>query len=293
MFNQKYEYYLDLIENQLKLYLSQKSEYYQQLINAMNYSVSAGGKRLRPILLLEFCSMCGGDIQKALPFACAIELIHSYSLIHDDLPCMDNDNFRRGKPSCHIAFSEDIALLAGDGLLTLAFEIMSNQDYEKEDAYLILQAINEVSKSCGYNGMIGGQVLDLESENKTISVETLSQMHKLKTGELIKVSCVVGCIVANACSDKIQKASLYGYELGLAFQVYDDILDVIGNQKEIGKPIGSDFDNNKNTYVTICGIENAKKISNELTDNSLKVLDFFENNEFLVELTKRLIKRKN
>ena len=279
--------YLELINDALEKYLPKSDDIVSE---AMKYSVRNGGKRIRPILALEFCRACGCEPQKALPFACAVEMIHTYSLIHDDLPCMDDDDYRRGKPSCHIAFGEANALLAGDALLTLAFETVSNADLPAES---VVKAVKELSYSAGILGMVGGQVLDLQNENKALTLQELEQIHNLKTGELIRVACVLGCIAAEADEAKIKAAEDYAKGIGLTFQIVDDILDVSSDAETLGKPIGSDAENQKTTYASLLGIEKSKEIASELTENAKAALDVFnEDTNSLKQLADKLQTRK-
>lgn len=260
----------------------------RKVAEAMAYSISAGGKRIRPVLTAEFCRVCGGAVEAALPAACALEMIHTFSLIHDDLPCMDDDDMRRGKPSCHAAFGEAQALLAGDALLNFAYEVISGGEGITAETKLAL--ITELSKATGVNGMIGGQVIDTTFEGKMTEAELLN-MYSMKTGALLKCACKMGCIAAEAEKEKISAAELYAEKLGLAFQIIDDILDVTGDEKLLGKPIGSDSDNGKTTYVAVNGVENSRMMAGVLTDEALKALDAFEDTQFLKELTLFLLKR--
>lgn len=262
--------------------------------NAMRYSLGIGGKRIRPVLVLEFCRLCGGDINKALPFAAAIEMIHTYSLIHDDLPCMDDDDMRRGMPSCHKKFGEEYALLAGDGLLTRAFGIIAESDIAKESPEIAVKAIAELSSLAGANGMIGGQVVDLRNENNPCNLDVLQTMDSLKTGALIRCSALLGVLSAKGSEAQREAAITYADNLGHAFQIVDDILDVTGDEKELGKPIGSDADSNKSTYVTILGINKSKEYAEALTKKAISGLDIFgEKADFLTDLALSLINRKN
>lgn len=261
---------------------------------AMKYSLGIGGKRIRPVLVLEFCRICGGDIEKALPFAAAIEMIHTYSLIHDDLPCMDDDDMRRGMPSCHKKFGEEYALLAGDGLLTRAFGVIAESDIAKETPEVAIRAITELSALAGANGMIGGQVVDLRNEDKPCGLDVLRTMDSLKTGALIKCAAILGVLAANGTKEELVSAISFSENLGHAFQIVDDILDVIGDEKELGKPIGSDADSNKSTYVSILGIDKSKEYADELTKKAIASLDIFKDDaEFLRNLALSLISRKN
>ena len=280
--------YLDEINSALKEYLPAADDVVSQ---AMRYSVENGGKRIRPALLLEFCRVCGGDYKKAMPFACALEMIHTYSLIHDDLPCMDNDDFRRGKPSCHIAFGEEYALLAGDALLTLAFETAMKSNLSAE---ITVKAAKELAKAAGVMGMVGGQVLDLQNEGKKVGIPDLQKTDELKTGELIRAACVLGCVCAGADDKKIAAAEKYAHDIGIAFQIVDDILDVTSDEETLGKPIGSDEENQKSTYVSLLGIEKSRKTAEELTLNAQKALDAFDGDvTSLKDFAEKLNNRKN
>ena len=285
--------YVSSIEQQLLKFTENKPELYGVLCHAMEYSLMAGGKRLRPVLCLEFYRMCGGkDIDSILDVACALELIHTFSLIHDDLPCMDNDDFRRGKPSCHKAFPENIALLAGDALNTLAFEVISNAALEgRISAQSAVMLISVLSKGVGVDGMIGGQVIDLMCEGKEIDIETLNKLQSLKTGALIEAACVMGVILSGKF-EMIPQAAEYASALGRAFQIVDDLLDVNGSFEELGKPIGSDKQQNKCTYVTLLGETRSRQIASQLTMQALGHLTKFENNLFLSELTEDMLNRR-
>ena len=276
-----------MINNALEEYLPKSDDIVSE---AMKYSVRNGGKRIRPMLTLEFCKACGAEPEKALPLACAVEMIHTYSLIHDDLPCMDDDDYRRGKPSCHIAFGEANALLAGDALLTLAFETAVKADIAAEN---VVRAVKELSYSAGILGMVGGQVLDLQNENKALTLSELEQIHNLKTGELIRVACVLGCVAAGADEEKIKSAEAYAKGIGLTFQIVDDILDVTSDAETLGKPIGSDAENQKTTYVSLLGIEKSKEVAAELTRKAKAALAVYdENTEALSLLADNLLIRK-
>lgn len=290
-FNERIKKYCDLVDAKLDEIISKKGYAQQIVFDAMEYSISAGGKRIRPILLLEFCRVCGGDVQKALPFACALEMIHTYSLIHDDLPCMDNDDFRRGKPSCHKAFGEANALLAGDALLNLAFETMLSSEIDLS-AEVKLKAALFIAKCSGVYGMIGGQVIDLQNEGKDISEELLIRLYKDKTAALLRAAAVGGAILAGADEVKINFANQFAEKVGLAFQIVDDILDFEGDEAVLGKPVGSDEKNNKKTYVAFHGIDNAKEDAKTLTTKALEALENFDDTEFLRELALFLCTRK-
>lgn len=285
--------YCKEIEKHLAAFTAQKPELQGIVVEAMEYSLMAGGKRLRPVLILEFCRMCGGDYEKYYDLACTIEMIHTCSLIHDDLPCMDNDDYRRGKPSCHKAFPENIALLAGDALEVLPFEVISDSALSGViDPRTALMLISVLSKAIGTNGMIGGQVIDLQSEDKQISLDVLNTLQAYKTGALIEAACVMGVILSGRF-DRIPEAAAYASALGRAFQIIDDILDVTGSFEELGKPIGSDSEQNKTTYVSALGLERSYAEAERLTNEALSILKNFDNNEFLTELTKMLLSRRS
>ena len=243
--------------------------------DAMKYCVKNGGKRIRPFLTLEFAKACNGNLNVALDFGCAVEMIHTYSLIHDDLPCMDNDDMRRGKPSCHKAFGEANALLAGDALLTEAFALLieSNCDNDIPNENIV-NAVWFLSHLSGISGMIGGQTLDLEFEETKPTVEQILKMYTLKTGALIASSCVLGCLSAKEYNQqKIDSATKYAENLGLAFQIQDDILDITSDEVTLGKPVGSDEKNDKSTIVKFFGLEKAKEMVNEYTQKAIDALD--------------------
>lgn len=289
-YKDKYDLYLSKINNRLNELLI-KSTYEDDIVcDAMRYSVENGGKRIRPVLVLEACSICGGEIDDAIDIACALEMIHTYSLIHDDLPCMDNDDMRRGKPSCHIKYGEEYALLAGDGLLTYAFEVITGSNIGSDK---IVKAVRCLANNSGFNGMIGGQVVDLRSEGKKISYDRLKTMHSLKTGALIRCAAELGCICAGADEEKTAQLISYADRLGLAFQIVDDILDVIGDEKELGKPVGSDSVSEKTTYVTLFGLDAADTMAKEITAEAKKAINGFINNDFLMTLADKLTTRKS
>jgi len=279
---------ISLVESRLTDLLPKCANGQDEVVEAMKYSLVNGGKRLRPVLCLEFAKACGGDRFDALDFACAVEYIHTYSLIHDDLPCMDDDDMRRGKPSCHKQFGEATALLAGDALLTHAFQIVAGA--ELDDSKIAL-ACGLLAQNAGVQGMVGGQVIDLKYESESPDLRQLLSVHRLKTGALISAACLLGCIAAGADDKRIAAASAYAYDLGVAFQIKDDILDVTGSSEELGKPVGSDEDNNKTTYVSLRGIENAQKDVEKLTSAAISRLSEFQNTEFLEALSRYLVNR--
>ncbi len=292
-FNDILNRYIEFTERELKQYNNYSHENRPQvkLIDAMNYSLRAGGKRIRPALVYAFCEALGGEMEIASAPACAIEMIHTFSLIHDDLPAMDNDDFRRGKPSCHKAFGEAMAILAGDALSVLPFEIIADTPTLTAEQKVLI--ISVLANSVGRDGMIGGQVIDMENEERTdVDEDNLRNMYRCKTGQLIAVSCVMGSICADADNETIRAAAEYGMRLGFAFQVIDDILDVTSTEEELGKPIGSDEAENKTTLVTLYGIEKAQQIADKATSEALEWLEAIPNNEFLRELTVTLLKRK-
>lgn len=285
--------YLPMIEEALSSYLPSKDCLQKDVVAAMEYSLMAGGKRIRPTLTLEFCRICGGDVQAALPFACAVEMIHSYSLIHDDLPCMDDSDLRRGRPSNHIQFGEDIALLAGDGLLTLAFETaLAPENMELAGPQKGAEAAYLLAKAAGAEGMVGGQVIDLQHENQHAPIETLIEMDRKKTGALIQAAVQMGCAVAGASQAQREAAKQYASCIGLAFQIRDDILDVISDPETLGKPVGSDDKNEKSTYVSLLGMEKAQQLVEELTQKAVEALAVFsENTSFLRDFAQSLANR--
>ena len=297
-FNKKFDGYVRLINNAADEYMNVKNFCGREsvgldgMLNAMAYSLKNGGKRIRPMLTLEFCRVCGGNPEAAIPFALGVEMIHTYSLIHDDLPCMDDDDMRRGKPSSHKVFGEANALLAGDGLLTLAFEtVLSAKDVSFEAK---AKAGLELAKAAGCSGMIAGQVMDLANEGKTVGIDDIRNTDRLKTGELIKVAALLGCIVANADDEKIKAAEKYCNNIGLAFQIVDDILDVTSDAETLGKPIGSDSENKKSTYVSLLGLEESQAFADRLTAEAKAALDIFGGEgEFLSQLADKLLGRKN
>ena len=286
-------HYLEQVETALRGYLPDRNCREKKLLDSMAYSLEAGGKRVRPLLVLEFNALCGGRVKKALPFACAVEMIHTYSLIHDDLPCMDDDDLRRGKPANHKAFGEDTALLAGDALQTLAFEIMNRDDTADlvGDA-ACRKAANTLARYAGCTGMVGGQMIDLESENTAVPIETVKDLVTKKTACLIQASCELGCIAAGATEEQIRAASVYGESIGLAFQIRDDILDCISTDEELGKPVGSDVENQKSTFVSLLGLDECRRLVDHYTAQAVAALRAFSGNTtplsvFAMNLAKR------
>lgn len=289
MIEEKLQEYAAKIDARLDIILSESGQHYDEVVRAGRYSLLCGGKRIRPILLLEFYKLCGGDDDCAYNFACALEMIHTYSLIHDDLPCMDDDDMRRGKPSCHKQYGEAMALLAGDALLTEAFGAAAKTMGIHADA--VIKAIGQLSYLAGIGGMIGGQVMDIEGTAQNDD-DFLFDMYRLKTGALIRAAAVCGCILAGADDDKLSYAMEYGEKLGLAFQIIDDILDATGDSKLLGKPVGSDQKNNKDTIVVRLGLEHCRALADKYTSDALAALEHFDGDKTtLVELTNYLLSR--
>ncbi|NLT94552.1 MAG: polyprenyl synthetase family protein [Clostridia bacterium] len=298
-----------IFELELKLYLDERKRIIDEALDkilykpdmmpgqihqAMRYSVFAGGKRLRPILCLAACEAVGGKMEEAIPVGCALELIHTYSLIHVDLPAMDDDDLRRGKPTNHIVFGEALAILAGDALLTYAFEIIADLGVKRDESKKYLQVGLEIAKAAGTQGMLGGQVVDILSENQNISPETLYYIHHHKTGALIKGSLKAGAIIGGGNQEQIESLLCYGENLGLAFQITDDLLDIYGDVKKTGKPVGSDDKNQKATFPSIFGIEKSKIMASEAIEEACKALNSFGSEaEPLRLLAKSLINRES
>lgn len=288
---EKLKEYARLTQEGLETYLPEQAGALKTIFQAARYSALAGGKRLRPALLMEFYALHGENAEKALPFACALEMVHTYSLIHDDLPCMDNDDLRRGKPTNHKVFGEATALLAGDSLLTRAFETMLYHCPTEIPAENALKAAGILAARAGMEGMIGGQVMDLDFETRRPEKEELSQMVHLKTGCLLMAACEMGCALAGAGEEEMKKARLYGEKLGLAFQIQDDILDVTGSTEKLGKPVGSDAENHKNTFVSYYGLEECRRLVEENTRQAVEAVALLQGSDFLTELARSLQKR--
>ena len=256
------------------------------LFSAMRYSLLAGGKRLRPIFVYDFCRMCGGDWKKATHFAAAVEMVHTYSLIHDDLPCMDNDDYRRGRPTNHKVYGEAIAVLSGDALLTAAFSYLSAADFP---AQVRVEAVSVLSNCAGELGMVGGQVLDIQSEERLCTEQEVIDIQSRKTGALIRAACILGVLAGGGSQEQLNAAAEFASHLGLAFQIRDDILDVIGDAKTLGKAVGVDGD--KNTFVNLYGLEECDRLVRYHTDKALQALRAFDNNECMVNLADSLTSR--
>ncbi len=276
------------IDSYMKQDLNVAASAYSTVYQAMHYSVQGGGKRIRPVLLMACYEMFSDQVEEILPFCAAMEYIHTYSLIHDDLPCMDDDDLRRGNPTCHIKFGEAMAVLAGDGLLNRAYEMIFSSTHPKA-----LAAGEKISYYAGCEGMIGGQVIDMESEDKQISIETLEQLQRMKTGALLSAACSAGAILGGADTQQIENLEEFGQFIGLAFQIQDDILDVTATSEELGKPVGSDEKNRKTTYVSLLGLEECRNLNRQLTQKAIEKLDIFgEKADFLKQMCLWLFDRK-
>lgn len=285
---------LEQINKIIELYLPEEEGFQATVKKAMNYSVRAGGKRLRPMLMQETYRLFGGESRIIEPFMAAIEMIHTHSLVHDDLPAMDNDEYRRGRKTTHVEFGEAMGILAGDGLLNLAYETAARAFMMEPDNPNIGRAIGVLAGKSGIYGMLGGQSVDVEAAGQAVSREKLDFIYRLKTGALIEGSMMTGAILAGASEEKVDLIERVAAGVGLAFQIQDDILDVTSTVEELGKPINSDEKNNKTTYVTIEGIEKARRDVKEISEKALAWLDGLEEkNEFLRELVLQLINRKN
>jgi len=282
-----------VVEKALDFYLPKEDIFPETIHEAMHYSTSAGGKRLRPIIVLESAKLFGQPQEKVMPTACAIEMIHTYSLIHDDLPVMDNDDFRRGKPTCHKVFGEGVALLAGDALLTHAFNtIARNALIPGINPTAVIDVIQEVSLAAGSQGMVGGQTMDVISAGSKIDEETLFYISNHKTGCLISTSLWAGARLCDVSDSDLERVKTYGEKIGLIFQIMDDILDVKGDEKLLGKPTGSDIKNDKNTFPNIYGYENSIKLLDELADDAKKLISYYDRSEFFIKLTDFFLARK-
>ena len=278
--------YLVAVEEYLQQCSVYPTEPQKDLFEAMRYSLLAGGKRLRPIFVLDFCRMCGGNWKAALPFAAAVEMIHTYSLIHDDLPCMDNDDFRRGKPTNHKVYGEAMAVLAGDALLTAAFKQLAMAEYLADTR---IKAVEVLSDCAGELGMVGGQVLDIQSEQRQCTQQEVVDIQSRKTGALIKAACLLGVLAGQGSGDQIKAAAAFAEHLGLAFQIRDDMLDVIGNAKELGKATGMDA--GKNTFVQLYGLGRCDELVKEHTGKALEQLCVFDDNDYMYALALELVGR--
>lgn len=281
-----------LVEEALRACLSEQDADFAEVLEAQRYSVFGRAKRIRPTIVLEFCRLFGGTDTAALPFAAAVEMIHTYSLIHDDLPCMDDDDLRRGRPTCHKQFGESTALLAGDGLLTAAFGVLADTSAVSDRT--VREAVLALSRAAGNFGMIGGQVMDLAGEHKKISQEALLKLHAHKTGALISVSALLGCLAAGLSpkDPRTEAACRYAEKIGLAFQVVDDILDVTASEAELGKSVRSDAAHEKNTFLSFYTAEDARAFAEVLTQQAKNELKEYENAQILLYLADALLERK-
>ncbi len=281
---------LDLVEEKLVAELRENEALNETLCSAMKYSLMAGGKRLRPVLLMAAADAVGAEGDAYVTTGCAIEMIHTYSLIHDDLPSMDNDDYRRGKPTNHKVYGDGIAVLAGDALLTMAFEVMLRQKGATPEQLVAI--VREMSTAAGSNGMVGGQVIDLESEGKKIDLQELRKMHMAKTGALFRAAIRSGAILGGATEAQLAALTTYADKFGLAFQITDDILDVTGNEETIGKPVGSDERNHKSTYVTLTSLPEARKMALDTIEEAIDALEEFgDEADFLRDLAGYLMER--
>lgn len=281
------------IEEILKKYLPAEEGWQKTVIEAMNYSFTAGGKRLRPMLMLETYRMFGGKSEIIEPFMAAIEMIHTYSLIHDDLPAMDDDEYRRGRKTTHVVYGEAMAILAGDGLLNLAYETAVSAVVKSEGNIYAVRALDILAKSAGIYGMVGGQTVDVENDGVPLKKEQLDFIYRLKTGALIQAAMHMGAVLAGATKNEQDAICQIASNIGLAFQIQDDILDVTGTLEEIGKPVGSDEKNEKTTYVTLEGLKKAQTDVERLTEESVELMQgLVVKNEFLTELLQYLVHRK-
>ena len=283
--------YKALIDAELDGHFAPAGLPYDGLLESMRYSLTAGGKRIRPILVLEFCRISGGDIQKALPVACAVEMLHTYSLIHDDLPCMDNDDLRRGKPTNHVVYGECTAVLAGDALQAEAFGTILRSELPAE---VRANCAEILADAVGSDGMCAGQFLDMKGENMVLSEDELNEINSRKTGALLIAACRMGVAAAGGSDEQLEAAALFGAAIGAAFQIRDDILDVISTDEALGKPVGSDAQENKNTYMALYGEERCMKMIRRLTESAKSALSVaFTDTDFLCCLADSMVTRDN
>ena len=281
------ERYVQYIEKYLnEVCFQYEAEPQKTLFSSMRYSLLAGGKRLRPVFVFDFCRMCGGDWKQAVPFAAAVEMVHTYSLIHDDLPCMDDDDFRRGNPTNHRVYGEAIAVLAGDALLTAAFGFLAKAHYGAE---IKIKAVEILAECAGEVGMVGGQVLDIQSEERQCTEQEVIDIQTRKTGALIRAACMLGVLAGGGSDTQLNAASDFASHLGLAFQIRDDMLDVIGDARELGKAVGVDTD--KNTFVQLYGLERCDGLVNKHTNEAITSLSAFDDTEYMRSLALQLTSR--
>ena len=286
----RFDAYKEKIDEELRRCFSKRGYPFDGLLEAMEYSLLAGGKRIRPILTLEFCRVAGGEPKDALPIACAVEMLHTYSLIHDDLPCMDNDDLRRGMPTSHIRFGEWKALLAGDALQAEAFGTILRSKLPAERRAACAECL---ARAAGLDGICGGQYLDLDGEGKPLTEEQLSEIHSRKTGTLLAAACQMGVAAAGGDEQLMEAAGMYGAALGTAFQIRDDMLDVLSTREKLGKPIGSDKAEGKTTFLTLYGPERCDEMVRHLTDAAKDSANRFADGEFLCWLAEQLAMREN
>lgn len=287
--DKQYEEYRRLVESYLEGCFYCPEATYSELLDAMRYSLLAGGKRIRPILALEFCRISGGDVKTALPVACAIEMLHTYSLIHDDLPCMDDDDLRRGKPTNHKVYGETIAVLAGDALQAEAFGTILRSKVSAEKRAACAEALADAA---GVDGICGGQYLDIAAEQRSLFEEELADIQSRKTGSLMTASCRIGALLGESTPEQVEAACMYGAMLGYAFQIRDDMLDVMAEESELGKPIGSDKEKGKSTYMALFGRHGCENKVNKLTEGAkAAVAGQFADCDFLFQLADQLASR--
>ena len=290
MLAKRFSEYQNLINHALDEAIPQKDCLYGNIFKAMRYSLNAGGKRIRPVLVLEFARIFGVDENAAMPFAVALEMIHTYSLIHDDLPCMDDDDLRRGRPTSHKVFGEAIAVLAGDALLNRAFEhVLNNSKLPSETT---LKALGCLANASGAEGMIGGQIIDMEGENRTLDADEITMLQDMKTGALIKAAALMGAIIGNASETQLSSAKVYAENVGLAFQIRDDILNVEGDADIMGKDVGNDEESGKSTFVKLFGLDECKRKVEELTERAVEEAKKLPESDFLVWLAYELLARE-
>lgn len=282
--------YKNLVDSKLSEFFNPSGMSYDGLLESMHYSLTAGGKRIRPTLVLEFCRISGGDVEKALPVACAIEMLHTYSLIHDDLPCMDNDDLRRGKPTNHVVYGECTATLAGDALQAEAFGTIARSELPAENK---IACVEILADAVGSDGMCAGQYLDMVGESKRLTEEELDDINSRKTGALLIAACRMGVAAAGGSGEMLEAAAHYGACVGAAFQIRDDILDVISTSEELGKPIGSDAQEHKNTYMDLLGESKCMEMIEKLTNQAKSALcGAFDDTKFLCDLADSMVTRR-
>ena len=290
-FDEQYAEYRNAVEESFSEFLPAQEK--DLLVSAMRYSLLAGGKRLRPVLALAWCSLCGGDYKTALPSAAAVEMIHTYSLIHDDLPCMDNDTLRRGRPTNHVVYGESVALLAGSGLYDRAMRtLLKFGPVYGLSPNGVLDSLDVLTSASGLDGILTGQVLDIKNSEQAVDRAYLERVNELKTASMIEASCVLGCIAAGASDDSLAIARDFGRAVGHAFQIRDDILDVISSAEQLGKTPGKDSQENKTTMVDVLGLDGAQAAVRHLTDVALNLLEDFSQNAFMRTLTERMCGRE-